>query len=900
MRQTLVCTISLLLLSSFAAAQAQDQEGSGTEQSPATSTPATPSETPPSPAAPPPTPAAPPPAGAAVTPATPPKATSPSPKGKAEVISVTGSRIRRIDVEGSQPITTYSKEEIDRSGYGNVSDFVRNKLPSATLSTENQTVSQNAGSASFGGRDMEAEYTLVLINGRRLPTNAIAEDFVDLNLIPLAAVERIEYLTDGASAIYGSDAVAGVLNIITKRQFEGTTVTARLGQASRGDGTETSLQLVSGASGDRSSILIAGDLWKREPILAKDRPLIKSTIAPNGKDGRSPNGLPGYIIRADGSVEPFADCPAGNVSGSSQCLYDFAPLYEAVPKMERQSIYTIWDHNLLADVTLFGEARFSRTYTLYANGAAPGGVSVSGTAPSNPYPGEDIFVVRRYLDFGPRVSDNTNQSLNLVLGLRGPINDSVNWELAATSHRLQNEQIGKSGNIHSETASTYFNNGVLNPFIYNTATTPEQIAAFEAIQAHTFRAGDLTLQTYNLTFDGNLPFDLPGGPIGFAIGAEYRQEEFVDRSDIATSNDEILGGAGGNGKGEQDNRAYYLEAAFPILKSLDLKTAVRNDNIDNRDDETTYNAGIAYRPLSGWLLRASYATGFKAPGLHYRFLGQSFGVARARDPYSCETFGECEEFEINSRTGGNPDLTPETSVYVNFGTVVQPTAELALSADFWSLKIDDKVGQLEVQEILNNPDLYGQYINRVNGRLNVDGANVSTIYQNLTKEESSGVEVSGNYTVPVGAAQIASSIKLNKILSSKAQTSATQPLCEVADNYKGVDGTLSSAYRMPVWSVGMDIRYYGPVDTYSGGFEPASCRYADPSSRYTVKPNAEVAFNASYTAPFGTTFGVGIQNAFDQEPSFDPNTDGLWPWYDQERYSNIGRFYYASVGHNFE
>lgn len=877
MKQSIVSTISVMLLSSLVTAQAQEQ---------ATEAPA-PAAQPAEPAAP--TPPAPP---------APPAPKAATPEKKQERITVTGSRINRIQAENATPVTTYGRDELDRSGYANVSDFIRNKIPTASMSTENETLTQSAGSASFAGRDAAAEYTLVLVNGRRLPTNAIAEDFVDLNLIPIAAIDRIEYLKDGASAIYGSDAVAGVLNIITKKSFEGTSVSTRFGQSHKGDGQETSVQVVSGASNERSNFLIAGDLFKREPVKARNRPLINSSISPKGEDSRSPNGLPGYVIRADGTIQPFSDCPPDRINARGQCLFDVAPLYQAVPKTERQSVFTIFDHQLTDDVQFFGEARYSRTYTRIANGAAPGGVDVAATAPSNTF-GEDIFLVRRYLDFGPRVSDNYNNSFNLVGGFRGTIMDSVNWEVSVAKHRLQNQQQGVSGMIHSSTASQYFNDGTLNPFVYNVADTAAKQAAFAAIQANTFRVGQMDLEVYNLNFDGQAPVALPGGNIGYAFGYEYRNEEFADRSDLASTRDEILGAAGGDGKGKQMNTAVYLELDLPVLESLDWKLAARNDNIDTNTDRTTYNTAIQYRPLDSWLVRASYGTGFKAPGLHYRFLNQSFGVDRVRDPVACAQFGECTEFEVNAKTGGNPALEPEESVFWNVGTGYQFSKDISAVVDYWSLEINDIIGELSTQEILNNEASYPDLVTRVDGRLTDPASFVQSNYQNLTKQKSAGLELGVDYNTQVGPGRVLNSVKVNKLLVSKGQTSAIQPLCNYANDERGVNGNLTTSYAMDSWAVGTDIRYYGPVQTYSGGFEPGTCKLVSPESRYTVKSTTEVALNGSYTIVTGTQFTAGIQNVFNLAPPFDPNTNGGWPWYNQQRYSNMGRYYYLGASHTF-
>ncbi|MFW7379038.1 MAG: TonB-dependent receptor [Oligoflexus sp.] len=814
---------------------------------------------------------------------------------KAEVFRVTGSRIKQIDMESASSVTFFTREDLDKSGYGTVADFLRNSIPSGSMLTENETLNQVSGSSSFGGRDFTANYTLVLLNGRRLPINAIASDFVDLNLIPMAAVERIEYLTDGASAIYGSDAISGVLNIITRKKFDGVNVSTRIGEAERGDATETSFQVVGGSSTSRSNFLIAADSFKREPAFPQDRPLANSAIAPDGTDGRSPYGLPGFVVLADGSIQAFPDCPAEQQNSAGQCMFDVAPLYQTSPKSERQSIYTIFDYRLTDSVEFFGEARYSRAYTHIANGAAPGGVALKADAATNPY-GQDITLYRRYVDFGPRRQDATNEAFSTVAGLRGELGANHSWSLEATSHRLRNLQVGAGGQINSPAAIEAFSDGTLDPFAFNAFDTPEKIAAFNAINTTTFREGISLLQTYSLAVDGQTPIELPGGFVGYATGIEFRKESFTDRSDNLSAEGRILGSAGSNGGGNRENEAVYFEIAAPVLNNLSLTTAGRYDNIDNKHDAFTYKFATSYSPIEALKLRASYGTGFKSADLHQLFLGSSFGVTRAIDPQTCgDNTTQCE---IRTISGGNRDLEPETSVFYNFGIIGQVTDDLNLSLDYWDIEIDNKVSSLPLQAILNDPAKFGDLINRdPQGRLSTEGSFVRTNLQNLNKETSAGIEAKLSYAASTGIGQLSSSLILNKLVKSKAQNTAADPLCDFASQYKGVDGRLTTRWSQGGIDTSATIRHQSGFDSYSGGFTAGTCDRVNPDSRFEVEATTELDLGLTYQAPFATIFGVGINNVTDTEPAFDKNAN--WPWYNQQSYSNIGRFYYLSATHEF-
>jgi iron complex outermembrane receptor protein len=461
-----------------------------------------------------------------------------------------------------------------------------------------------------------------------------------------------------------------------------------------------------------------------------------------------------------------------------------------------------------------------------------------------------------------------------------------------------NMQLGNSGNINSEVASKYFNDGTLNPFIFNNFDTEAKVAAKADIEAEVFRVGEADLETYALNVDGDTNVALPGGSIGYAAGVEYRQERFKDRSDSLSSADLILGSAGGNGGGSQDSNAAYVEVALPAIKNLDLKVAARHDRLSGDQSATTYQSGVAYPVLENLKLRASYGTGFKAPGLHERFLAASFGVLTAVDPVLCANQNICEEIEINTKNTGNPDLKPEKSVYYNLGTIVQATPDLGFSADYWHLEVKDKVGELTLQEMLNNESQYAKYIKRVNGSMMDRNSEIVTELLNLTKEESAGVEVGVNYNQNLGASRLSATARFNKILVSKSQTSLSQPLCDTAKDYKGFDGSLNLDWSLDALTAGSSVRYTGPLVTHEGGYKSGTCDYVKPETEYTVDSHTELDLNVGYLLPFGTGIGLGVQNVTNEAPEYDPNRNG-WPWYDQQAYSNMGRFYYMSVEHSF-
>ena len=299
-----------------------------------------------------------------------------------EKIQVTGSRINRTDMETATPVTVYTSVEIEKTGVSTVAEFLRTNASTGGFN-ESSTLSQAAGASGVGIRGFGPDYTLILLNGRRLPKNSAGGVFTDINQIPMAAVSRIDVLTDGASAIYGSDAVAGVINIITKTDMEGVEAKVKYGAAvEHMDGDELQFSVTAGATSGNTNILFAADYFERRPIMAKNREMGSTAFleGKEGGDGRSSYGIPGWTylstdVDAATGYAPFSDCPERVVAAPGVCKYDFAPLYQLQPASDRQSIFTSLNHEYSDSLSFDAQFRYTRAYTLSSNAPAPGQVT---------------------------------------------------------------------------------------------------------------------------------------------------------------------------------------------------------------------------------------------------------------------------------------------------------------------------------------------------------------------------------------------------------------------------------------------------------------------------------------------------------------------------------------------
>lgn len=887
---------------------------------------------------------------------------------KVERINVTGSRIKRTDLETASPVSVFNAEDIRATGAVTISEFLRTSAATGGFN-ESQGLAQSGGAASVGIKGFSREYTLVLLNGRRMAKNSAGGIFTDINQLPMAAVERIEVLGDGASAVYGSDAVAGVINVITKKSYDGVNLNVQTGMGlEHKDGKEQKVSLVAGASADKTSILFAAEYFKRDSVPMSNRSLGNSAVLRDsngnvipGGEGRSTIGTPGYTVLAGAGIpvdergnKAWADCPADQIDAAGRCLYDVGPLYFAQPKGDRASIFTQLTHEYSDDLEFNASFRYNRAFTLNSVGAAPGGVVVAGgagrIAPSDyvldyllndRFEGDQVLyqqaldafaagtgtlqVVRRYLDFGNREKEIVNQTYEAAGGFDYRINDEFNLTGDIGYSRLTNSQIGTNGQMLSAQVADAFVSGALNPFVVNDCSSAELKATCDSLNAAIHRSSSYEIGFGSLTLSGALPFELSGGQIGVATGIDVRNESYKDVSDPSTVAGQVLGGAGSNGGGSFSNQAAFVEFALPITDQLELTLAGRHDKADwglSKDTRNTYSTKFTYRPTDELLFRGSIGTGFKAPNLGNLFLGVSQGVTTAIDTKLCREANsdrnhpDCQNQQLGSRSGGNPELTSERSKTATVGVVYEPIDNLSIALDYWTLKIDNIVGQLLIQEILNEEaeGRLTELVNRAPDGTLTDPLRegfVRTNYQNLNERDAKGFLLDISDRSDIGFGILKTSLKAEYRLKDMTQASRVQPLCDATR--PGDNWNVNANFTLDVqdFTTSLSVRYlpgyklWESRDTankscdYIGSFNQV---FDDEGKRIyngdplNVSSYMEVALSTTYNWTDSTAVTVGIRNLFDRNP---PISDvDSWPFYDQDTYSNMGRYVY--VGFDFK
>ena len=610
-------------------------------------------------------------------------------------VEITGTSIKRIDAETALPVSVISRDNIDKSGASNVQELVdRLSYNNGGGIAMGQSIGDSSATGQTGAslRGLGRARTLVLLNGRRMPIYPFSGQGVDLNSIPLAAIERIEVLRDGASATYGSDAIGGVINFITRKDWRG-------GELSVGLETPHSVGDVFTLSGglgfgdltkEKFNILGTFNYQKYDPIRARDRAYASTGNRPDlGIVKDSGNtfpanatllGAPGGNLYVPGAAG-YPNCaPPDSYAGAANCRYDYTHYIDLVPEQERYGALVKGTIAPSPDHTLFAEVAYSRNEIIlgssqtpstttgkppylypvggkwYPTAAVDAALIAAGQAPGYRGP---LQISWRMVDGGQRRDKVTNQVTRTVAGAEGTF-AGFDYKAALVYAEAKARDDFVSGIFSDTRLVQALATGLINPF------GPNDAAGLAALKSAELSGNNRMSKTSNAGGDFTISrelFNVGAGNAGVALGGEFRKEKYTDGySDIAGSGD-IVGGSGNAGKvtGQRDVSGIFAEMNFPVHKMLELNAAVRHDRYsgtkgESRDGSfsspnlsaTSPKLSVRFTPMTGLLLRASAGKGFRAPALDNMFApsaGTNTG-SNYNDPFY--------DF-INRRT--NPDGT---------------------------------------------------------------------------------------------------------------------------------------------------------------------------------------------------------------------------------------------------
>lgn len=836
---------------------------------------------------------------------------------KAQKLTIVGSHIKRSSIEGPSPIQVIDRDQIAKSGLSTLNQLLE-RLPSAgagSFSTRgNSQDSTGNGGAALSLRGFGADATLVLINGRRANISAFAEsvvnNFVDINSIPAAAIERIEILKDGASAIYGSDAVSGVMNIILRKDFSGNEVSVGYGSTTKSGADETTMNAIFGFGDGKSNATVIFDYFKAGELRNADRGrLASANQEPNGGfDLRSSRGFPGrYILEGDDSPTIDPNCPPERAFGST-CVFDYGPFGYLIPKSERIGAMFMYNSEIATDLEMYFEVSAQRN-TSEAGGAptpldGDAGLTVPGTHPNNPF-GVNLKIDRhRTVDAGPRVWDIQSESLRFVSGLRGVIGD-YDWNASFTKARGLSLQTGNKnqGWVRTDFLQREIDAGRYNPF-GGFVNSQEVI---DAITTNLTRKGESSLTAFEGSIAGDLFEMSSGGVVAMAAGFEYRNEKVEDTPDDQFQRGLIFGTESVSAAAERAHWSVFSEFMIPVTNELELQLAARYDDYEQAGTSTNPKVGVHWTPSENVAFRASWGTGFRAPSLAQIGLGPSQESRFFNDPYAAAA-DAATDLTINF--GGNPELKPEESESFNLGVIWDVNDDLNLTVDYWNITQDNKIDEGDVGDRVRrfcdpNNMVPGKCVRSSIGEL----LQVSNTYENIASQEAAGIDISANYKMDMndmGALKFA--LEWTYLVNFERTRPEVQANGELKDftrdwtgeyEYPEFRWNFKTTWETGSWVTTASINYIGEFHDRPDFDLDGSVDFENHNTR-TVKSMTTLDLQVAYEADDNTTYSFGASNLFDEETPFaigDGNND-LYG-YVQGAHDPRGRFVYAKATYRF-
>jgi iron complex outermembrane recepter protein len=864
-------------------------------------------------------------------------------QAKVERIEVTGSRIKRTDMETATPITVLSADDMAKQGFTNIQDALQSLTSSTSAMTTQSVHGFTPAASSISLRNAGASRTLTLINGKRLnqyPKPADGTDnFVDTANLPMEAVERIEILQSGGSAIYGADAVGGVVNIILKRDFEGVAIKYRHGDTTLGGGESDRIALSLGQSSDKGNLSTFLEFTDNGQLKATDR---EKFGLHTDKVQYSPySSYSSYGARIAGG--PKGNTTAGSISqerctaegffwdaANARCGFDRSQWRDLAPESNRFISSTTFNYELSEDVSLVSRLDFAQAKSITRiepmavdnYNVKVAGDDITLTVDVDPTLSKtfnkttglggdfanaqngDYYYVRRLHEFGNREGETNTRNYFYTIGLEGVLADEYSWDASANYGRT-NLDIFSSGYASAGSMFSYLSKGENG----NSMLRPMTASEVESVEYSPFERAQSTQKNVQANISGTA-FEMPVGDAEFAFGAEYTTQDYESDTDSESKKGNILSRGGSSGAGERSYWATYTELRIPVLEDLTVNTAVRYDRYDDFGGNVSPQITVEYRPIDELLVRGSISKVFRAPDMHRVYGDATTGFGQVIDFKQCQALGGspgvkstdptldavCNELHIDTTTGANKDLSAETGYTANLGTVYGGE-NINASFDIWEWKLDDMVSDIDASKAAREYNTYANMLTR-------DAAgtitHVNATAQNLAFQKVRGIDLTAGYGWDMADL---GDMKLNLngtyILLSEGQT---DPTAAIDDNLE--DGALPQ-YKLNLvftWSIEDFQNTLGAYHTarmHGSSFKSFKKSALDKNlpfdeSAHEIASQTKWNLTSAYHFSDSAKLTAGIMNLFNAGPNFDP-TDTGWPHYDRSTFDARGREWFAEV-----
>ena len=853
-----------------------------------------------------------------------------------EKVEVTGSRIKRIDTETSSPVQVVTREQIERSGAFSVTEVLK-RTPSANAGSfdENAVASFTPGAGGVSLRGLGVGATLVLINGRRVAPFGFASGgqttFVDINQIPVDVVERIEILLDGASAIYGSDAIGGVINVILRKDFNGLQASGQFGRSTHGDANAKRGSLTYGKgslASDGYNFFVNYSHIDQDPVKANQRELTQtSDFRRFGLvDRRSSYAYGGNLYAATGAsggafIGPVNCTPIQEAGAAvnNRCYYAGTDHQDVIANSQRDAVTVAGTASLGRGFELFGDATFGRTKFKQESpsyGTNTYGPASTGTLAQNYIPlpvghpqnptAATAALRYRFADVQHETA-STSDTQRGVLGVRN--NDLYGWDFeSGLLYSHSSTKINTTGLINDNVLL----NEVLDPagnarptFIFGnpSANDPALIGRLYP----TLRDKGTT-STIGLDVRGSREiYTLPAGPLSLAVGAEIRHEKYSSVPDALTASGALSVLGASSSEGGRTVTAGYAELSIPILKTLEASLAARYDHYSDFGSTTNPKVGLKWKALPGLAFRGTYATGFRAPAITELSQSPSRGFySGIRDPRLCPDpvatpdNPNCD-LSIEALSGSNPKLQPEKAKSLTAGLIFEPLDNVSIALDFYRIKRRNEINSIDPDYLLANESAYPGYVVR-----NPDGTikSLNLVYTNLGSTYVWGYDLDIKGSANVGEiGKVSASLVYNRLPHYWVANVAGAPEVDYAGTYtqpKDRVGVSVSLDRGP-WSTSLTFNYTGK---YLRAFTPAdlSCTYtgtANEGTLCTVGSYLTTDLFVGYKGFKNLELGLTIINLDNRQPPIDERQYTRATAFNPTYHSDLGRYFQLGAKYTF-
>ncbi|MDR7271678.1 iron complex outermembrane receptor protein [Pelomonas saccharophila] len=868
-----------------------------------------------------------------------------------ERVTVTGSAIKRIDAESSVPVTVIKMSDLRNSGVTSVEQIMSSLTAVQSSVNAAQSIGSGSGGASFADlRGIGQDKTLVLLNGERIANNAVDGSAPDLNMIPFAAIDRIEVLRDGASALYGTDAIGGVINFITKKTYNGGNITLGYDSPKHKGGKAKSANVGVGF-GDLATqnfnVLAFVSVKKEDPIAGNERDFNKRIVGGLSNSTDPAN----YTQDFSALYNPAAPTCSGTalipVNGGTQCkivtpnFVDFAPKSDTASGMLKGTLRVNDALELGAEAFVARNRVTTRIAPVpyggyYMNPTMPNGQKnpyfptahidpnfddgTAGTHPFNPsaafanpvavQPGF-AYVFWRDFPNGSRAQMNENKQSRIMLTADG---NAWNWDYSfkASFNKNTVDQNLTGGYGDGDMIGEGLLEGVINPF-------GAQSAAGTALLEKAALNGKLQTATGKVQiYKGTASRELgdwvgAGRPAQIAIGGEYRREDF-DSHPIKEFAQLVSASTGvdpdATAKGKRNVYAAYGELNVPITKALELTGSLRYDKYSDFGNSTNPKLSFRFQPSKEILLRGSASTGFRAPTLFELYSSTSFTntAGNFNNPINCPggtpipgaSQANCNgQFQVQN--GGNPFLKPEKSKGYTLGAVFEPMADLSLGIDLWAIKIKNAISVLPQSTLFQNYTQFQQYFhfsqpgNLLSITSNCPGPKcgyVEQLNQNLGGTNTNGIDLSAQYRLKSAVGQFDFALNSTFVNKYEYQDYPSGPWNQNVGVYSGAGPIFKWTHNLTAnWAYNSFA--IGTAVHYKSG-------YVDFTPTNRVSAFTTTDLYGSWSPIKGASLVLGVRNLFDRDPPFTNQADlfqsGGW----DSRYANAaGRTYYVRGTYSF-